>query len=91
MPSDSKLHFDFKRKQFPVRPIFAMTINRSQGQTLQYVGLYLPDPVFSHGQLYVAFSLVSGFDKITVYLPEDAIKIDGSFCTRNEVYHDSLV
>ena len=73
MPSDSKLPFDFKRKQFPVRPAFAMTINKSQGQTLQYVGLYLPDPVFSHGQLYVAFSRVAGFDKITVYLPEDVI------------------
>ena len=41
--------FHFKRKQFPVRLCFAMTINKAQGQTLSYVGIYLREPVFSHG------------------------------------------
>ena len=35
-----------------------MTINKAQGQTLQRVGVYLPDPCFTHGQLYVAASRV---------------------------------
>ena len=35
-----------------------MSTNKAQGQTLDFVGIYLPDHVFTHGQLYVAFSRV---------------------------------
>jgi hypothetical protein len=34
-------HFQFKRLQFPVKLCFAMTINKSQGQTLKMVGVDL--------------------------------------------------
>jgi len=33
-----------------------MTINKSQGQSVEHVGVDLRTPVFSHGQLYVALS-----------------------------------
>lgn len=58
VPTSSDMPFDFERLQFPIRAAFAMTINKAQGQTMEVIGLFLPRPVFSHGQLYVALSRV---------------------------------
>ena len=82
--SESNLPFDFKRVQFPIRPAFAMSINKAQGQTLSFVGLWLEDPVFSHGQLYVALSRVSSRDNLKISLGRN--KTNGPNFTKNIVF-----
>ena len=61
--------FDFKRIQFPVKVCFAMTINKSQGQTLKNVGLHLESACFAHGQFYVACSRCGSQKKIEDFCP----------------------
>eukprot|EP00106_Octopus_bimaculoides_P007540 XP_014774982.1 PREDICTED: uncharacterized protein LOC106872484 [Octopus bimaculoides] len=52
-PPGAEIPFTFRRLQFPLRVTFAMSINKSQGQTLSVAGLLLEEPCFSHRQLYV--------------------------------------
>ena len=86
--SDVRLPFKFQRKQFPIIISYAMTINKSQGQSLSKVGLFLRNPVFSHGQLYVAFSRVTHPNGLKVLLCKDG-HVNPS-CTTNVVYKEVL-
>ncbi len=83
------LPFTFARKQFPLRLAYAMTINKSQGQTLSHVGLHLADDVFWHGQLYVAFSRDKAPTNIKVQLPDTMHGRSGLM--RNVVYEEALL
>ena len=85
-PRDREFTFEWSRRQFPVRVCFAMTINKSQGQTVKNIGIWLNDFCFAHGQLYVAVSRVGSPSKIKF-----AIKgLHGSpdNATRNVVFKD---
>lgn len=68
MPQDGDFPFRWKRRQFPVRLSFSMTINKGQGQSLGKVGVYLSRDVFPHGQLYVPLSRVGRSNGLRVSL-----------------------
>lgn len=70
-PSDTRIPFKFQRRQFPILVCFAMTINKRQGQSLKQVGIYLPLPVFSHGELYVAVLRVTSRNELKFFLTNE--------------------
>ncbi|KAL7551232.1 hypothetical protein ACHAWF_014416 [Thalassiosira exigua] len=65
--NDYGLPFELKRLQFPVKPAFALTINRAQGQSFDKCGVLLPRSVWTHGQIYVAFSRCGNPNKISMW------------------------
>ena len=95
-PSKEEIPFNMRRKQFPILLGFAMTINKSQGQSYNEVGVYLPTRVLSHGQLYVALSRVKNRKKLKVLLLNhakiecDNIKHNKKIFTKNVVYKEIL-
>jgi hypothetical protein len=68
--SSTDYAFKFRRRQFPVRLAFALSINKAQGQSVKYVGLDVRVPVFAHGQLYVALSRATSCSRVKILLPD---------------------
>ncbi|XP_021808472.1 uncharacterized protein LOC110752178 [Prunus avium] len=85
------LPFELTRKQFPVKLSFALTINKSQGQTIPHVGIFLPDHVFSHGQLYVGLSRGVSKSTTKVLVKKGSITGQEGVFTRNVVYKEVLL
>lgn len=79
-------NFILRRRQFPVALAFALTINKSQGQSVKWVGLDLRIPCFSHGQLYVALSRSTSPNRIKAIFPTP----DSTYTT-NVVYKNALL
>ncbi len=75
--------FTLLRRQFPVQLAFVMTINKAQGHTMGIVGIYLPEPVFTHGQLYVALSRATTVGNVSMHCPNEE-------STTNVVYTELL-
>ncbi|XP_065318549.1 ATP-dependent DNA helicase PIF1-like [Gordionus sp. m RMFG-2023] len=87
-PSESQLSFILKRRQFPILPAFVITINKSQGQTFDHVGLYFNEPVFSHGQLYVALSRCSKKNIKIMIVPT---LLQGHMLSNEKIYTKNIV
>ncbi|KAL1349215.1 hypothetical protein AAHE18_07G142100 [Arachis hypogaea] len=85
-PNNDTLPIRFTRRQFSVALCFAMTINKSQGQTLSTVGIYLLRPIFTHGQLYVALSRVSMHSGLKILSVDSNSKVSDH--TINVVYRE---
>ena len=56
-------------KQYPLRPAWAITIHKSQGQTFDKVIIDIGRGAFSHGQTYVALSRCRSIEGITLKKP----------------------
>ncbi|CEP13636.1 hypothetical protein [Parasitella parasitica] len=81
-----QLPFVLTKKQFPVKLCFAMTINKSQGQSLKKVAVDLREPVFTHGQLYVSLSRATSADGVSLLFSEQ----NSLLTTENVVYPEVL-
>jgi len=64
-----------------------MTINKSQGQSVWFVGIDLHSPVFTHGQLYVDLSRATFYSQMKVLLPQE----EAGTVTKNVVYKEALL
>ena len=92
-PSDTGMPFILRRRQFPLRLAYSMTINKAQGQTFEKVGLYLQRPCFSHGQLYVAASRSRAFNDLKVLVSptsKQGYLRNGDCYTQNIVFRQIL-
>ena len=61
------------RVAFPLRLCYAMTINKSQGQSFEQVLIDFTDDAFSHGHTYVGFSRARYFNQVKLIVREDMV------------------
>lgn len=85
--NSEELPFRIRRRQFPIKVALSLTINKSQGQSVKWVGLDLRAPVFAHGQLYVAISRATHKHHIRILAPEH----NTNAAIANVVYPEVLI
>ena len=86
--------FTMKRKQFPIRLAYSMTMNKSQGQQFHRVLLDVRSPPFSHGHLYVAASRIRHARDIAYYgdaFPKNFIDVENTVIITYNVVYDEII
>ena len=68
------------RLQFPLKVAFTLTMNRAQGQSAAKCGILLPTSVWTHGQIYVAFSRCGNPNNICVWAEREQFT-DRGYCS----------
>ena len=86
-PPVEAVGFHLSRRQFALRLAFAMTINKSQGQSVKNVGIHFQTPVFTHGQFYVAMSRCTSGNHVKVLFHDNSTNT----ITKNIVYPEALL
>ena len=82
---ENEYPFEMRRKQYPIKPAFAVIVNKSQGQTFERIEVYLPNNFFFHAQLYVAMSRIGSKSNLKMMVPIS--NYDGT----EETYIDNCV
>ena len=67
-----------------------MTINKAQGQMLDFVGIYLRESVFSHGQLYVTLSRAKNSSFVKLLIRPPTANSNEDHTTHNVVYDEII-
>jgi ATP-dependent exoDNAse (exonuclease V) alpha subunit len=68
-----------------------MTVNKSQKQTFEKIEILFREPVFTHGQLYVAPGRVRSFNGLRFYISECKVKGQGHFANDERVFTKNIV
>ena len=82
--------FVMTRTQFPLRLSYAMTKNKSQGQSIPYSLNDIRHPPFSHGHLYVSMSRATDADQVRFFCNRDQVEDEGVIVD-NVVYEEMLL
>jgi ATP-dependent DNA helicase PIF1 len=81
------LHPDIQFEYIPLKLAYAITIHRSQGQTLDYVQMSLGNDIFEFGMAYVALSRAKNMKSIILTeLSSNAFKTNHDV---KEFYNDN--
>jgi len=83
---EGELPYIISRRQFLIRLYFAITVNKSQGQSFNFIRVNLRIPVFTHRQLYVALLRVTDIRGLSLLLRQG-----GNATTTNIIYPEVLL